>query len=101
MKNITARIQIQFDQYGNEDVLAYTQETLSRINEVLRREMGDISPIIFTTAIDRSDIDVDDNSEESHVCPECGAEMDFAMLPDDVGNGLHEGYECSNCGHTE
>jgi predicted RNA-binding Zn-ribbon protein involved in translation (DUF1610 family) len=27
--------------------------------------------------------------------------MDFAMNPDDVGNGLHEDYECPNCGHEE
>jgi len=100
MKNITARVQIQFDQHGNQNPVDYTVETLTKINEILQREMGDISPIIFTTAIDRSDIDVDDG-EESHVCPECGTEMDFAMNPDDVGNGLHEDYECPNCGHEE
>lgn len=99
MQNITANIQIQFDKHGNGDVLAYTQETLARINEVLQREMGDISPIIFINALDRSDIEVDDD-EESHPCPNCGAEMDFAMLPDDVGNGLHEGHECPHCGHS-
>jgi hypothetical protein len=38
---------------------------------------------------------------EEEECPECGASMKFAMLDDDVGDGIHEGHECSdNCGYT-
>ena len=42
-----------------------------------------------------------DDSEEENKCPECGGVMKFAMLPDSVGNGLHEGHECPDCGHAE
>ena len=43
----------------------------------------------------------DDSEEEPKTCPECGGVMKFAMLSDSVGNGLHEGHECTDCGHAE
>ena len=42
-----------------------------------------------------------DIDKDEHKCPECGGVMKFAMLPDSVGNGLHEGHECTDCGHAE
>ena len=29
----------------------------------------------------------------------CDAEVKFGMVPDEVGHGLHEETECSNCGN--
>ena len=47
MKSIIAKVQIQFDQYSDNDSEQYTMETINMINEVLQREFNDISPIIF------------------------------------------------------
>lgn len=43
----------------------------------------------------------DDSEDEPKTCPECGGVMKFAMLSDSVGNGLHGGHECTDCGHAE
>ena len=58
MKTIIAKVQIQFDQYSDNDSEQYAMETIGRINEVLQREFNDISPIIFGNNIDSSDIEV-------------------------------------------
>ena len=50
-------------------------------------------------ACDGSQGDIDEL--DAPKCPECGGVMKFAMLPDSVGNGLHEGHECTDCGHAE
>jgi hypothetical protein len=63
MKSIIAKVQIQFDQYSDNDSEQYTMETINRINEVLQREFNDISPIIFGNNIDSSDIEVTDENE--------------------------------------
>lgn len=31
-------------------------------------------------------------------CPVCGEYLRFASIPDAVGNGLHEGWWCDECG---
>jgi hypothetical protein len=64
MKSIIAKVQIQFDQYSDNDSEQYTMETINRINEVLQREFNDISPIIFGNNIDSSDIEVTDENED-------------------------------------
>lgn len=64
MKSIIAKVQIQFDQYSDKDSEQYTMETIGRINEVLQREFGDISPIIFGNNIDSSDIEITDENED-------------------------------------
>ena len=64
MKTIIAKVQIQFDQYSDNDSEQYTMETINRINEVLQREFNDISPIIFGNNIDSSDIEVTDENED-------------------------------------
>lgn len=64
MKSIIVKVQIQFDQYTDNDSEQYTMETIDRINEVLQREFNDISPIIFGNNIDSSDIEVTDENED-------------------------------------
>lgn len=64
MKSIIAKVQIQFDQYLDNDSEQYTMETIDRINEVLQREFNDISLIIFGNNIDSSDIEVSDENED-------------------------------------
>lgn len=50
----------------------------------------------------QGDIDgLDKGDDEQKTCPKCGGVMKFAMIPDSVGNGLHEGHECTDCGHDE
>lgn len=39
-------------------------------------------------------------SEVEH-CPDCACPMSIKMLDDDVGCGIHEGYECPDCGYTQ
>lgn len=64
MKTIIAKVQIQFDQYSDNDSEQYTMETIDRINEVLQSEFNDISPIIFGNNIDSSDIEITDEDED-------------------------------------
>lgn len=71
MKSIIAKVQIQLDQYTDEDSELYVMETIDKINAVLQREFNDISPLIFGNNIDSSDIEVcemnddeDDNEDE-------------------------------------
>ena len=36
------------------------------------------------------------------ICPQCGARRyKRAILPDQVGNGLHEALYCSECGYED
>ena len=50
----------------------------------------------------QGDIDgLDECADEPKTCPECGGVMKFAMLPDSVGNGWHEGHECSDCHYND
>lgn len=64
MKSIIVKVQIQFDQYTDNDSEQYTMETIGKINEVLQREFNDISPIIFGNNIDSSNIEVSDENED-------------------------------------
>jgi len=64
MKTILAKVQIQFDQFTDENSEQYTMEVVEKINEVLQREFNDISPIIFGNNIDSSDIEVSDCDED-------------------------------------
>ena len=45
--------------------------------------------------------DSEDDESEEKKCPECGGVMKFAMLPDSVGDGVHEGHECSDCHYND
>jgi hypothetical protein len=64
MKSIIAKVQIQFDQYTDNDSAQYTMDTIDRINKVSQREFNDISLIIFGNNIDSSDIEVSDENED-------------------------------------
>lgn len=64
MKSILAKVQIQFDQFSDEDSEMYAMETIDKINEVLQREFQDISPIIYGNNIDSSDIEVSSVTDE-------------------------------------
>jgi len=64
MKTILAKVQIQFDQFNENDSEIYVKETIDKINAVLQREFNDISPIIFGNNIDSSDIEVSDEEND-------------------------------------
>lgn len=64
MKSIIAKVQIQFDQFSDEDSEMYTMKVMDKINSVLQREFNDISPIIFGNNIDSSDIEVSECNED-------------------------------------
>ena len=58
MKTILVKVQMQFDQFSNENSEQFVMSTIDRINSVLQKEFSDISPIIFGNNIDSSDIEV-------------------------------------------
>lgn len=64
MKNVTVNVQIQFDIPSNGNVVDSTVNTLDEINKVLQERFPDISPVIFTSSIDDSDIVEDNENEE-------------------------------------
>jgi len=81
MKNVTVTIQIQFDVFG-EDTKEEVTNALAEMSKVLGREFNDRSPVIFTNAIDSSDIEVHGM---------CQKHPDSEALPD-------EDDKCSLCG---
>lgn len=80
MKNVTVTVQIQFDVFG-EDTKEEVTNALAEMSQTLGREFSDRSPMIFTNAIDSSDIDVHGM---------CQKYTDSEALPDEDGN-------CSLC----
>jgi hypothetical protein len=82
MNTVTVNVQIQFDQDVDGNPVAYANQVLNNMNEVLGRHFNDISPIIFTQSLDSSDVSVDEGN-----CPCCGTTMD------DDG--------CPECGYVE
>ena len=64
MKSIIAKVQIQFDQFSDDDSEQYVMETINKINAVLQREFNDISPIVFGNNIDSSDIEVSEEKDK-------------------------------------
>ena len=59
MKTLTVNVQIQFDQFGDGDSLDYAIEKLNQINQTLGVHYSDVSPIIFTSGLDSSDVKVE------------------------------------------
>ena len=58
MKTLLIKVQIQFDQPEDENSIEYAVATIGLINERLQIEFSDISPHIYSTHIDSSDIDI-------------------------------------------
>ena len=84
MKNVTVTVQIQFDVFG-EDTKEEVTNTLAEMSQTLAREFNDRSPVIFTNAIDDSDIEI--HSEN----PMCQKFDDSESISDEDGS-------CSLCG---
>jgi hypothetical protein len=67
MKTLTVNVQIQFDQFDGEfdgDPVAYAIEKLDQINHTLQFHYNGISPQIFTSGLDASDVTVESFDEE-------------------------------------
>ncbi len=64
MKTLTINVQIQIDQFNDEDAKVYAVDTIAKINMALEREFPDVCPQIFAS-IDNSDITVQ-SEEEDH-----------------------------------
>jgi len=62
-KNLTVTVQIQFDQYGDEDSVEYAGKMLNEMSHTLNDLFDDISPVIFTNAIDKSDVLIEDDPD--------------------------------------
>ncbi len=68
MKNLTVTVQIQFDQFDdNANSVEYAAAKLDAMSASLNSMYGDISPVIFTSGLDASDIYVDENEDEIDV----------------------------------
>ena len=53
----------------------------------------------ITDEEDDEDEDDEDDEEDEKECPDCGDSLSgMKMIPDNTGNGLHEGYWCDFCG---
>jgi hypothetical protein len=67
MKSIIVKnVMIQFDSFDENADNSTAIQTIENINSVLQERFPDISPQIFTSAIDDSDIEIaeDENEEE-------------------------------------
>ena len=66
MKSATVNVQIQFDIEGKDNSeVSEVGDTIDIINGILQERMPDISPIIFTQAIDDSDIYLDEYDDDN------------------------------------
>lgn len=59
MKSITVNVQIQFDQFNNQDPIQYAHSILGMINAYLEKEFEDICPQILNITPSPDDIFVD------------------------------------------
>jgi len=107
MKNVTVNIQIQFDVFSDtdEDIKNEVIRQLGSMSQTLAKHHMDNDPLIFTNAIDSSDIDIhtpeDEELEEEpeEIDASKGVETNFGhmeVLPrmlDTDGTNLAEGVD--------
>lgn len=60
MKNVTVNVQIQFDVFSDdpEKIREEVEMALASMSNTLGQQFNDRSPVIFTNAIDSSDIEI-------------------------------------------
>jgi len=63
MKSIIVKVQIQLDQYGDEDSAQYVMDKLNEMNSVIQQRFNDVCPQIFCNNIDSSDIEVTEQED--------------------------------------
>ena len=67
MKTLTVKVEIQFDQLSDSNSTDYAAETLDKMTEVLQNHFEGISPVIFTSGIDSSDIKISEEEIEDWI----------------------------------
>lgn len=105
MKNVTVNIQIQFDVFSDTDDKIKNEviHLLSSMSQTLAKYHMDNDPLIFTNAIDSSDIQIhtpeDEEEEDEEIDASLGVETNFGhmevlprMLETD-GTNLVEGVD--------
>lgn len=104
MKNVTVNIQIQFDVFSDseEDIKNEVISNLDSMSQTLAKHHMDNDPLIFTNAIDSSDIEIhtpEDEEEEEEIDASEGVETNYGhmeVIPrmlDTDGTNLESGVD--------
>ena len=91
MKSIIVKVQIQLDQFGNENSESYVKEVLNNANTLLQREFRDIQPQILCNNIPSEDIEVTTETHYDDFVDGEEVETTVYMSAEDVGEEIKVG----------
>lgn len=91
-----------------QEIVLFLQGQLKKNkNNITKKELGEshfeaIDGLLnFIDVIqDAAANDIGEDKVFAHVC-ECGEKLQYYIVPDNVGNGLHEAFGCPHCDSRE